>query len=492
VLEEVKKLGALVGVVNKKQENAVPTVVEMMHELTHRGNGGYGLGTYNSTKTAVTFEAIKNNNNLNSDVVLGHNLSCIMPRDKPQPVQGNAFSIVFEGRLFPAPNIPGESEAQKIAKKIGSRTLRDAERILEKWGTYVFAIAEKNRIIAGRDVFGTVPLYYGENKTSYAVASERKALWKIGVKDVQSFPPGKLGVITKQGFDFYKIDNLYVPPEEKIDMETASRALHLLLMETNRKQFSDLDAVAVAFSGGVDSSVVATLARDIGLEVQLISVGLENQPEVMFTKQAAQALDLPIHIQTYTVKELEETLPKVLWLTEEPNPVSACIAVPFYWLAQTACKLDQPVLLAGQGADEIFGGYQRYLTEYKKSGEKAVQEKLFFDVENAYSANFQRDNQVCAYHGVELRLPFINKDVIEFGLRLPLRFKIKSTEDKLRKHILRKVAHEGFEIPKLLSDKPKKAVQYTTGVTKALHRIAKENKMTLRKYVEEVFKKVHC
>jgi len=117
VLEEVKKLGALVGVVNKKQENAIPTLVEMMHELTHRGNGGYGLGTYNSTKTAVTFEEI-NNNSYNSDVVLGHNFSCIMPRDKPQPVQGNGFSIVFEGRLFPAPNMPGESEAQKNIKVV--------------------------------------------------------------------------------------------------------------------------------------------------------------------------------------------------------------------------------------------------------------------------------------------------------------------------------------------------------------------------------------
>jgi asparagine synthase (glutamine-hydrolysing) len=229
----------------------------------------------------------------------------------------------------------------------------------------------------------------------------------------------------------------------------------------------------------------------VGLEVQLISVGLENQPEVMFTKEAAEALDLPIHLQTYTEKELEETLPKVLWLTEEPNPVSACIAVPFYWLAETASKLEQPIMLAGQGADELFGGYQRYVTEYKKSGEAAVEEKLFYDVENAYSANFQRDNHVCAYHGIELRLPFINKDVIEFALRLPYKFKIKSTEDKLRKHILRKVAHENFEIPRLLSDKPKKAVQYTTGVTKALQRIAKQNNMTLRGYLEEVFKKVH-
>lgn len=485
-------MGAIVGVVNKKQENAASTVVEMMHELTHRGKGGYGIASYDSIKTAITFEEIKNSNNCKSDVVIGHNLSCIMSRDKLQPIQGDGFAIVFEGRLFPAPTIPGEFEAQKIAKQLGSKPLRNAEKIIEKWGAYVFAIGQKNRIIVGRDVFGTVPLYYGENETLCGVASERKALWKIGLKEVKSFPPGQLAIINKEGFVFHKINKLHVPPKEKIDMETASCALHLLLMETNRKQLSDLDSVAVAFSGGVDSSVVAALARDIGIDVQLISVGLENQPEVMFTKQGAEALDLPIHVQTYSIKELEETLPKVLWLTEEPNPVSACIAVPFYWLAETASKLEQPVLLAGQGADELFGGYQRYLTEYEKSGTTAVEQKMFYDVENAFNANFQRDNQVCAYHGVELRLPFMNKDIVEFASRLPFKFKIKSTEDKLRKHILRKVAHDQFEIPKLMSDKPKKAVQYTTGVTKALQRIAKENKMTLQEYVDETFKKVHC
>ena len=464
-------MGALIGVVNKNEENAVSKAVEMLHELTHRGNGGYGIATPDSTKTAPLFEDLKHSN-YNSKVVLGHTLSCILPRDKPQPVQGDGFTMIFEGRLFPAPNLPGAYEAQEIAKKIASNPLRNIEKMMEKkWGAYVFAIAQKDKIIAGRDLFGTVPLYYGENQTTYAIASERKALWKIGIKEVKSFPPGQIAIINQQGFAFHKVNQLQVPPKEKLDMETASRALYLLLMETSRKQFSDLESVAVAFSGGVDSSVVAALAKKVGLNVQLISVGLENQPEVMFTQQAAEALDLPIHIQTYSTKQLEETLPKVLWLTEEPNPVSASIAVPFYWLAETASKLGQPVLLAGQGADELFGGYQRYLTEYKTSGTEAVEQKLAYDVENAYCANFQRDNQVCAYHGVELRLPFINRDVIDFVLRLQLRLKINSTEDKLRKHILRKVAHDMLEIPRLMSDKPKKAVQYTTGVTKALQQL---------------------
>jgi asparagine synthase (glutamine-hydrolysing) len=483
-------MGALVAAVNKKKENAVPTVVSMLRELRHRGNDGHGIATPASATTATTIEKLETNDYVSS-IALGHNLFRILPWDKPQPIQGNGFTVVFEGRMFPSPNLPDLPEVKKFVEMLGSNPLRTTGSILEKLdGSYVFGIAESNRIIAGRDIFGATPLYYGENETVCAVASERKALWKLDLENVWSFPPGQLAIINEHGFSFHKVKELHAPPKEKLDMETAARALQLLLLESTRKHVSDLEAVAVAFSGGVDSSVVAALAETVGLDVQLVSVGLEGQADVMFAKEAAEALDLPLHLQTYSVGELEETLAKVLWLIEEPHVVNACIAVPFYWLAETASKLGYPVLLAGQGADELFGGYQRYLTEYERSGAEAVEKKMFHDVENAYRANFQRDNQVCSYHGVELRLPFIDRDVVDFSLRLPLRLKINSVEDRLRKRILRRVARN-LEIPSFMADKPKKAVQYTTGVTKALQRLAKDESLTLRKYVENAFSKVY-
>jgi asparagine synthase (glutamine-hydrolysing) len=483
-------VGALVAAVNKAGENVVPTVVSMLRELKHRGNGGHGIATPDSAITASSIEELELKDPVSS-IALGHNLSRILPRDQPQPVQGDGFMVVFEGRTFPSPNPPDLPEVNGIVEMLGSNPLRNAGSIIEELeGSYVFAFADFNKVIVGRDLFGLTPLYYGENDAVCAVASEQKALWKIGLETVRSFPPGQLAVMDNHGFSFHPVKMLRMPPKETVDIETAARALQLLLLESTRKQASDLEAVAVAFSGGVDSSVVAVLAENVGLGVQLVSVGLEGQREVLFAEEAAEALGLPLHLQTYTVSELEETLAEVLWLIEEPNPVNACIAVPFYWLAETASKLGYPVLLAGQGADELFGGYQRYLTEYSRSGAEAVEQKMFRDIENAYRANFQRDNQVCSYYGVELRLPFVDRDVVDFALRLPLRLKINSVEDKLRKRVLRRVARN-LDVPSFMVDKPKKAVQYTTGVTKALQRLAKAENFTLREYVKEIFGKVY-
>jgi asparagine synthase (glutamine-hydrolysing) len=483
-------MGALVAAVNKKGKDVCRRVAVMLKEMNHRGKDAHGVATQKSATTASTIETLAIRK-CDSSVALGHNLSRILPRDQPQPVHAKDFSMVFEGRLFPFRKVPEVPETTEIIRKLASDPVKNASQIVESLeGSYAFAVLTSNSIIVGRDLFGTTPLYYGENEVICAVASERKALWKSQIRDIKSFPPGHLALMNKGGFTFKQVKALRKPPRETVNMETAARALRLLLLEAVRKRASDLEGVAVAFSGGVDSSVVAALAESVGLNVQLISVALENQPELEFAEEAAEALGLPIHLQTFTTGYLEETLDKVVWLIEEPNSVKASIAVPFFWAAKEAKKLGCPVLFAGQGADELFGGYQRYLTKYMESGAEAVEDVMFNDVENSYQANFQRDDQVCSYHGVELRLPYVDRYVVDFALRLPLRCKIASADDMLRKRVLREVAHN-LAIPASIADKPKKAVQYTTGVTKALQQIAKKENLTLREYIQKRFDNIY-
>jgi asparagine synthase (glutamine-hydrolysing) len=480
-------MGAIAAAVNKKEKNAFPTVVAMLKELTHRGVDAHGVATPNSATTNKLIEeiAIKN---ISSNVALGHNLSRILPRDKPQPVRGNGFTLVFEGRLFPSTSL---AEVDEIVRKLGSSPQRMATHVIQKLeGTYAFAIAVPNKIIAGRDMFGTNPLYYGENDTTCAVASERKALWTLGIRNVKSFPPGHVALISAQGFSFKPIKTVAQPPQEDVDIKTAAKRLQNLLLESTRKKVSDTKKVAVAFSGGLDSSVIAVLAKNCGINVQLVSVGLENQPEVEFAETAAEALGLPLHLQTCTISDVEQVFPKVLWLIEEPNTVKASIAIPFYWTAENTLKLGCNVLLAGQGGDELFGGYQRYLKDYAQFGVEAVQNNMYRDVARCYETNFQRDNQVCSFHKVELRLPFVDRDFVHFSLGLPLSLKIESAEDRLRKRVLRQVA-QNLGIPMFIANKTKKAIQYTTGVNKAIKKLAKRKGLTSRKYVEKIFREVY-
>jgi len=480
-------MGAIVAAVNKRGENAVPTVVAMLKELTHRGVDAHEVATPTSAATAKSIEKIAIQD-ISSSVALGHNLSRVLPRDRPQPVQGDGFALVFEGRLFPSTSLPDVNE---VIEMLEPNPQRNAIHVIEELeGSYAFAIARPNQIVAGRDALGTNPLYYGENETTCAIASERKALWKLGIKNAKSFPPGYTAVINAQGFSFKPIKTIVQPLQEDIDMETAAKRLQDLLLESMRKRVSDLEKVAVAFSGGLDSSLIAVLAEKCGINVQLISVGLENQPEVKFAETAAEALKLPLHLQTYTVKDVEKILPKVLWLIEEPNLIKASIAIPFYWTAENASKLGCNVLLAGQGADELFGGYQRYLKEYEQLGVEAVQKAMYRDVETSYEKNFQRDNQACSFHKVELRLPFVDRDVVRFSLSLPPSLKIESSEDHLRKRVLRRVA-QNLGMPLFIVNKTKKAVQYATGVNKAIKRLARKEGLTSREYVEKVFRRVY-
>jgi len=480
-------VGAIVAAVNKKRRNVVPDVVAMLQKLTHRGADAHGVAAPNSVRIAKSIGNLTNID-ISSNIALGHNLCHVISRDYPQPVLGEGFALVFEGRLFPP---LGKYDVDEVMEKFKLSPKRNASHIINELdGSYTFAIALSDEIIVGRDTVGTNPLYYGENETISTVASERKALWAPGINNVKSFPPGNLAIISMRGFSFKPIKTVTQPKIKNMDLETAANSLQNLLLESTRERVSGLKEIAVAFSGGLDCSVIAFLAKLCGIKVHLISVGLRNQPELKHAETAAGALGLSLHLQTYTIDDVERVLAKVLWLIEEPDAVKASIAIPFYWAAENASKMRCRVLLAGQGGDELFGGYQRYLIEYAHSGSSALMGLMYRDVATSYEKNFQRDNQVCSFHGVELRLPFADRELIRFSLSLPLSLKIISPDDSLRKRVLRQVA-QNLGLPSFIVKKPKKAIQYATGVSKALKILARREGLGLQEYVKRTFKKVY-
>jgi asparagine synthase (glutamine-hydrolysing) len=398
-------------------------------------------------------------------------------------------ALVLQGKVY---SPPSEAEAmQQLGKEP-----RHCETILQTFiekadGDYAFFMLREGWFAVGRDPVGVQPLYYGETRDVAAVATNRKALWKLGIENPASFPPGNLAFINSGGFQFKPVKTLTFPEPKPITLDDAALKLQALVEESIKRRTHDVKEVAVAFSGGLDSSLVAYLASKLGLKVNLLHVSMENEVETEEAIAASELLNLPLQVHLFKDSDVEKTLPKVVELIEEADPIKASIGLPFYWTAEQAAEAGFNVVLAGQGADELFGGYQRYVNEYCKEGSEKVLKTMFDDVVNIHLSNLERDLKVTGYHDVELRMPFASFDVAEFAVALPIECKMEPKQDTLRKLVLRKVALN-VGLPSSVVDKPKKAVQYSTGINDAVKRVAKKQGKTVNEYIGELFQKTKC
>jgi asparagine synthase (glutamine-hydrolysing) len=272
-------------------------------------------------------------------------------------------------------------------------------------------------------------------------------------------------------------------------MQVAAKKLQKLLQHSVKERVSGLKEVAVAFSGGLDSSIIAFLAKNSDVDVHLIHVSLENQPETEQAKKEAEKLELPIHVYLYDREDVRKILPKILWLIEETDPIKASIGIPFYWTAEKTAEMNFKVLLAGQGADELFGGYQRYVHDYLTYGSEKLRETLFNDIIKMHETNFERDFKICNFHNVELRLPFATYQIAKFATDIPVELKIEMKDNGLRKLVLRQVA-ENLGLPQSIAKKPKRAIQYATGVNKTLKKLARTKGVSMKEYIQETFQTV--
>jgi asparagine synthase (glutamine-hydrolysing) len=478
-------LRTAIAVLNKKGDNVAPAVITALKSLRLENSAGFGIASSSTLAVGKDIESLRAKDII-SPAIVGYAFSEILPEHKRQLARLVNATLVFEGRVYSmTPRIP---VVEVIAEKTQQNRGKALETLLEEAeGDFSFVIAEPETIIAGRDPMGVQPLYFGENKEVAALASNRKALWKLGIEKTQSFPPGNIAYVSHRGFRFKPVKTLvYSSKLKPIAMEEAAVTLQKLLERSVRKRASGLKEVAVAFSGGLDSSVIAFLANRCCANVHLIHVSLKNRLETEEAKRAAEELKLPIHVYLFEEDDVEKVISRVVELVEEPDPVKASIGVPFYWTAEKTAEAGFRVLLAGQGADELFGGYQRYVNDYLSCGEQKVRKTMFDDIVKLHESNIERDVKICNFHDVELRLPFASYEIAEFALSLPAKLKMEKKAGSLRKLVLRKAARN-MGLPASIAGKPKRAVQYSTGINDVLKKIAKRQNRTTKEYVNRLF-----
>jgi asparagine synthase (glutamine-hydrolysing) len=474
-------MGALVMVFGKRNASAFDKAISMLEALSHRGCESSGIASAHRVIIRRNIEELKKEK-MSSRVLIGYNLAKHTGKEAAQPIQTEDFSLVFDGHLYPSPE---EGEMRYMIEKIKDSGDSPDNLVRKLNGSYAFAVAKDGTMLLGKDPIGAYPLYFGETESTYAAASERKALWKIGIKKTDSFPAGNIAYVDDKGFNFKAVKPLKLPPRLDLDMKPAVKKLKSALRQSVEERVSDVEEVAVAFSGGVDSSLVSFLAKACGVKVHLICVRLAGQKKTGLIQSAAKALGLHLYDVVFSLDDLKNTLPRVLWLIEESNIVNVSIAIPFYWVAEHTARLGLKVLLAGQGADEIFGGYHRYFEEYKRSGVSDLRKMFYQDLILCQESGFPRDNKVTAFHKVDLRSPLADWKVIQLGLGLPVKLKIGSSKDSLRKDVLRRTARE-LGVPKFIAESPKQAIQYTVGVVRGMQKLAKKEGLTLQEYVKMV------
>jgi asparagine synthase (glutamine-hydrolysing) len=312
-----------------------------------------------------------------------------------------------------------------------------------------------------------------------------KALMAIGIEPTPVIP-GTVMEFTKQGYKTIEVKKI----KQARQTETQYvKALHKLLSEVSEEIVRKTRGGALAFSGGIDSTLAAHYLKEAGGDMGLICVGVGNQREYKYALRAAEALGLDVDIHPFTKDELEASLDEVILSVEDHNPMKIGVAAPLYFAALQAVEEGYTTMFSGNGSDELFGGYHKYMVQWLKEGED-VRGSMHRDVVDSWRKNYDRDAKVCKDLGARLVLPFADGRIIKFGLGVPTDCKLPSSMGEPRKIILRKLAKKlGF--PEDVRGRPKKAAQYSTGVHKALVGIAKSRGESLpgflkRRY-EELF-----
>ena len=472
-------MGSLAAIVSKRGKDVSATLLRMLDPSITGMGDALGIA---SKEGVVIGNAPTELGVLDSPLMLGHKLTKVESVDPPQPLSQYGYSLVFEGRLWYEPIQLGISTA---ADTLGREPEQGIQRLIkEKTGSYAVAVLDRRTILCGRDPVGAFPLYYGEDLEVAAVASNRKMLWAADL-EAHTFPPGHTARITEEGILFERMRVLNLPPLRKVSMGDAMDELNRLLTDAVETRCRGLLRVSLGFSGGIDSSLLAYILDEAGADVDLVCVGMEGSKEFAAAEAAADTLDLPLRIESFTLGDVEANLDSVLWAIEEPDPMKASVALPLHWVARIASDAERRVLFSGNGSDELFGGYRKYVREYIESGE-SVRETMFRDVVASHEVNYARDYKVCTGHGMELRLPFADLRLIEFGLSLPTGLKLSLEPVSPRKLVLRRLA-EKLGFPEEMAYKPKRAVQYSTGVNNALKRLARREGKSLAGFLTDRF-----
>ena len=223
--------------------------------------------------------------------------------------------------------------------------------------------------------------------------------------------------------------------------------------------------IGIAFSGGVDSTLISKICSDMDYDITLLTIGFAESHDILFAKEVNQHLNYTHHVLEIDSEIFPDISLKIQQTikTENLSWNENCIA--FHYVSQLAKSLDLDTVITANGIDELFCGYNAYREAFSE-GESKIHEVMISKLDNELKM-MKAVNLVASEFGVKIIQPLLSSKFIEYAKTIPLSEKIHDSDDLYRKHIIRKLASQ-INVPEISCTKRKKALQYGSKIHKAL------------------------
>ncbi len=362
-----------------------------------------------------------------------------------QPIQGTSAAwMVHNGEIYNHKKL-----RDGILKHHTFRTSSDSEVIVHLYeefgddfcnhldGIFAFVVIDGDQYIAGRDPLGVKPLYYGiDERGRMYFASEMKAL-ADQCKTFSTFPPGHY-YTPETGFVKY-YQPIWEDASEAIQPVDFQSIRETLTQAVDKRLMSDVP-IGVLLSGGLDSSLTSSIAvrlmKERGETLHSFSIGLDAYaPDAKAARKVAEFLVTKHHEIHFTIEQGIEILEKLIWHLETYDVTSIRASTPMYFLSKFITEMGIKVVLSGEGADEIFGGYLYFRNAPSVAD---FQKETIERVQKLHTADLLRADKSTMAHGLEARVPFLDKKFLDLAITIQPEEKMPQTYNGVEKYILRK------------------------------------------------------
>ena len=426
----------------QKTEILRPQVLEMSKKIRHRGPDWSGI-----------FQ--------NEKVIFSHErLAIVDPTSGKQPLfsKDKRFVLAVNGEIynhrelrleFPEYDFQTESDCEVIIPLFQKYGKNFVDKLN---GIFAFAIydIENDIYFVARDHMGICPLYQGWDKSgNYYVASELKALEGV-CKTIENFLPGHF----LYSIDGYELQQWYKRDWEDFenvkDNTTDIAELRKALEDAVHRQLMSDVPYGVLLSGGLDSSIISAVTAKYSRNriesgdtqeawyprLHSFAVGLEGSPDLVASKKVADHIGSIHHEVHFTVQEGLDAVRDVIYHLETYDVTTIRASTPMYLLARVIKSMGIKMVLSGEGADEIFGGYLYF---HKAPNAKEFHEENVRKLNKLHLYDCLRANKSLMSWGIEGRVPFLDKEFMDVAMRINPKDKmVTSHEPKIEKWVLRK------------------------------------------------------